>query len=289
MYEPEMTRLKPGLYLVATPIGTAKDITLRALDVLNSVDSIAAEDTRTARKLMDIHGIGQRGRALIAYHDHTGKKARPELLRRVAAGEAVAYMSEAGTPLIADPGYHLVTEMREAGLSVFSVPGPSAVVTALSVGGLPTDSFTFIGFPPSTQKARQKFLSRYAQNEGTLVIYESPKRLLKSLEDMVAVFGSDRRATICRELTKKFEETISGALSDLVETLENRSLKGEIVVLIDRAPDLAPSLDPADELRQALKTHKTKEAATLVAEKLGLPRRDLYQMALELTKMDKDT
>ena len=288
MYHADLIPLSAGLYLVATPIGTAKDITLRALDILNSADVIAAEDTRTARKLMDIHGIATRGRRMIAYHDHNGAKARPELMRLIADGKSVAYVSEAGTPLIADPGFDLVRELRSENLPVIAAPGPSAVITALSIAGLPTDTFTFAGFAPNTGAARKKFLKKFAEAQGTLIFYESPKRLFNLLRDMLDIYGPDRRAAICRELTKKFEETISGSLQELHDTLAERTLKGEIVVLVDRPHGHATGADPSAELRLALATMKTREAAAHVAEKLSMPRRMLYQMALEIAQEDTD-
>ncbi len=277
--------LSAGLYLVATPIGTARDITLRALDVLASADVISSEDTRTSRKLMDIHGIPLGDRPLIAYHDHSADVVRQRLLSQIAEGRSVAYMSEAGTPLIADPGFALARAAGEARLPVISVPGPSAVLAALTVGGLPTDRFFFGGFLPNAKAARHTALTELSPVPGTLVFYESPKRLNDMLRDARDTLGADRQAAVCRELTKKFEEIARGSLGDLADQFSDRSVKGEVVVLIDRARQSAA--DPAEieaALREAMKTLRIKDAATLVAGSYGLPRREVYQAALGLEK-----
>jgi len=274
--------LSPGLYLVATPIGSARDITLRALDVLAAADVLAAEDTRTARRLMDIHGLALDGRKVIAYHDHNGPITRPVILAELAAGRSVAYMSEAGSPLIADPGFVLVNEARAAGHMVTAVPGPSSVIAAIMVGGLPSDRFFFAGFPPAQKGARTKLFEELAGLRATLVFFESPKRIVRGLEDMIAVFGPDRRAAVCRELTKKFEEVRQGRLDELGQSLKERPAKGEIVVLVDRPGKAAGSAGMEAALKEALKTMHTREAADHVAAALGLSRRQVYQAALAL-------
>ncbi len=278
----EIRPLPPGLYFVATPIGSARDITLRALDILASADVIAAEDTRTARHLMEIHGIALQGRTLAAYHDHNGAAARPRLLQALAEGRSVAYVSEAGTPLVADPGFVLAREAIAAGYPVTSAPGPSAVIAALTVAGLPTDRFLFTGFPPSTSAARRGVFRDLAGIPATLVLYESPKRIAASLKDMAAELGNERQAAICRELTKKFEEVIRGPLGTLAVDVAQRSLKGEIVVVIDRSHREASAETLEDALGKALLTLSVKDAAQMVAEALGLPKRKVYQRALEL-------
>ncbi len=280
----EIRPLPQGLYIVATPIGTARDITLRALDILASADLIAAEDTRTARHLMEIHGIALRDRPLVAYHDHNGAAVRPRLLQALAEGKAVAYVSEAGTPMVADPGYVLAREAIAAGHTVTSAPGPSAVITALTLAGLPTDRFLFAGFAPNGGAARRTYLRELANIPATLVIYESPKRIQKSLKDMVLEFGAARQAAICRELTKKFEEVIRAPLGDLAEQLADRTLKGEIVVVIDRNREELGEESLEEALRNALSTMSVKDAAEVVSEALGLPKRKVYQAALELEK-----
>lgn len=276
--------LSAGLYFVATPIGTARDITLRALDVLASADVLAAEDTRTLRRLMDIHGVPLADRPLIAYHDHNGDSARPKLLRYLKDGKSVAYASEAGTPLVADPGFALAQGVIEAGLPVTSAPGPSAMITALSIAGLPTDRFFFAGFLPTAKGQRRAVLTELRDTPATLGFYESPKRLVASLSDMALVLGADRPAAVCRELTKKFEEVSRGTLAELSEQYAVRSIKGEIVVLVDRqrkAPLAEGDVDTA--LRKALETLSVKDAAAMVAEAYDLPRREVYQSALKLS------
>jgi 16S rRNA (cytidine1402-2'-O)-methyltransferase len=279
----QKTELAPALYLVSTPIGAARDITLRALDVLASADVLAAEDTRTLRRLMDIHGVPLGQRLILAYHDHNGPKMRPKLLALLAQGKSVAYASEAGTPLVADPGYVLAREAIAMGLPVTAVPGASAVLAALAVAGLPTDRFLFAGFPPAAAAARRRFLEELAGVEATLVFYESPKRVGDLLTELVQTFGGERQAAVCRELTKKFEEALRGTLSELAAQLGGEELKGEIVVLVDRPEEKAASAEDLDAaLRAALGSMRVKEAAETVSKALGLPRREVYQAALRL-------
>jgi 16S rRNA (cytidine1402-2'-O)-methyltransferase len=279
----QKTDLAPGLYLVSTPIGAARDITLRALDVLASADVLAAEDTRTLRRLMDIHGVPLGQRLILAYHDHNGPKMRPRLLALLAQGKSVAYASEAGTPLVADPGYVLAREAIAMGLPVIAVPGASAVLAALSVAGLPTDRFLFAGFPPAAPAARLRFLEALAGVEATLVFYESPKRVGELLTDLVQAFGAERRAVICRELTKKFEESLRGSLGELAARLSGEEPKGEIVVLVNRGERPAASAADLDAaLKDALGSMRVKEAAEIVSKALGLPKREVYQAALRL-------
>jgi len=279
-------RLQPGLYFVATPIGTARDITLRALDILASCDLIAAEDTRSLRKLLEIHGVPLAGRQVVAYHDHSGGGARNRLIDAINSGQSVAYASEAGMPLIADPGYDLSRAAAEAGHLVTAAPGASAAITALTLAGLPTDAFFFAGFLPNATGARRKRLEELREVPGTLAFYESPKRVLASIKDMQTVLG-DRPAALCRELTKKFEEVRRLSLSELVESLEEKPVKGEIVVLVDRAR--APTVSTSDlesDLRAALKDSSVKDAADIVSKLYGLPRRKIYQMALNMAKAE---
>lgn len=279
------TPLAPGLYLVATPIGSARDITLRALDILAAADVLAAEDTRTLRHLMEIHGIPLNGRPLVPLHDHNEAAASPRLLRAVAEGKSVAYASEAGTPLVSDPGFVLARSAVAEGLPVTAAPGASAVLAALCVAGLPSDRFLFAGFPPAARSARLRFLEELRPVQATLVLYESPKRLAALLEDSAAVLGPDRQAAICRELTKRFEEVRRGRLGDLAADYASETVKGEVVVLIDRAAETgAESADWQAALDRALETLSVKDAAAMVAEAYDLPRREVYQVALERAK-----
>ncbi|TKD26339.1 16S rRNA (cytidine(1402)-2'-O)-methyltransferase [Rhodobacter capsulatus] len=285
-YGPAGRKPAPGLHFVSTPIGAARDITLRGLDILREADVLAAEDTRTLRHLMDIHGIPLGGRPLVAYHDHNGEAVRPRLLAALAEGKAVAYASEAGTPLVADPGFQLGRAAIAAGHRVFAAPGPSAVLAALTVSGLPSDRFLFAGFPPNTAQARRKWIAEFAQVPATLVFYESPKRVKEMLTDLASELGADREAVLCRELTKRFEEVRRGTLSDLVASCADTPIKGEIVVLVDRSR--APRFGPEDveaALRDRLQRLSVKDAAAEVAEMLGLPRREVYQRALAMERV----
>ena len=281
-------KLAPGLYFVATPIGTARDITLRALDILANADVIAAEDTRSMRKLMDIHGIALGNRPLLAYHDHNGKTMRPRLLEHLGTGKSVAYASEAGTPMIADPGFDLAREAAGKDHLVTTAPGPSAALAALTLAGLPTDRFLFAGFLPNTKTARRSQLQALGDVPATLVFYESPKRLAVMLGDAAEVLGAERNAAYCRELTKKFEEVQRGTLAELVERTGSLTLKGEVVVLIDRAASGSVNHeDIVSALRRALQSMSVRDASETVARAYGLPKRKIYQMALEFDK-EKD-
>lgn len=277
--------LAAGLYFVATPIGSARDITLRALDVLASVDVIAAEDTRTARKLMEIHGVPLNGRPVLSFHDHSGDKGVDGLLALIAEGKSLAYVSEAGTPLVADPGFELGRAAIAQGVMITTAPGASAVLAALTVSGLPTDRFAFVGFLPNSTSQRKTEIAELRDAPFTLVFYESPKRVRELLGDLCEVLGEQREAVVCRELTKKFEEISRGTLSDLVSQFDGRTVKGEVVVLVGRAgSDVIEDKDIDMALIQAMNTMRVKDAATAVSGALGLPRRQVYQRALELGK-----
>lgn len=278
----EIGPIEPGLHLVAVPIGAARDITLRALDLLAGADVLAAEDTRSLRRLMDIHGIALGNRPLVPYHDHNGPAARPRLLAALRDGKSVAYASEAGTPLLADPGFQLGVETRAAGIPVRAAPGASALLAALCVAGLPTDRFFFAGFLPPKSAARKTALRAVAEVPGTLVFYESPKRLKAMLRDAADVLGP-REAAVCRELTKKFEEVRRGDLPTLADAYAEEAARGEVVVLVDRPFDVAPdetALKAA--LAEAMRTTSLKSAVKDMAEKTGVPRKVLYDLALAL-------
>jgi 16S rRNA (cytidine1402-2'-O)-methyltransferase len=275
--------LPAGLYLVATPIGSADDVTLRALDILRRAAVIAAEDTRRTRQLLDIHGVALGGRPIIPYHDHNGAAQRPGLLARIADGQAVALVSDAGTPLVADPGWRLAREAIDRGLPVTAAPGASAVLTALSLAGLPTDRFLFAGFPPPKAGERARFLAEVAPTPATLVFYESPRRLGESLAAMLSAFG-DRPAAVCRELTKKFEEVRRAPLSELAAAYAEEEPRGEIVVVVGPpAPAEAAEADIDAALRTALEGATVKDAARQVADALGAPRKAIYARALQLS------
>lgn len=285
--KPLLRPVPPGLHLLATPIGAARDITLRALDLLAGADVLAAEDTRSLRHLMDIHGIALNGRPLLAYHDHNGEAMRPRLLRALKEGRSVAYAPEAGTPLIADPGFQLARAAIAEGFAVLAAPGPSAVLAALTVSGLPSDRFLFAGFPPTGAGERARFLAELGQVPATLIFYESPKRINRLLTEMAEAFGNERLAAVCRELTKRFEDVSRGTLGELAEAFAGRAVKGEIVVLVDRPGDRvvdAASIEAA--LRDALGHGSVRDAAAEVAAALNLPRKDVYRMALQLAERE---
>lgn len=283
---PEIKPVSAGLHLVSTPIGAARDITLRALDVLTGADIIAAEDTRTARKLMEIHGLPARGRRFIAYHDHSAASVRDDLVASISAGQSVAYVSEAGTPLVADPGFALARAVIASGFAVHAVPGASAVLAALAVAGLPTDRFAFIGFLSSQASQRDREITELRDMPMTLVFYESPRRVAETTERMAAILGADRPAAICRELTKKFEEVWRGSIGALAEELAAGQTRGEYVIVVGKGEERSDQADVRAALEEALRTMRVKDAATAVSGALGVPRREVYQMALDLTKPD---
>lgn len=273
--------LSPGLHLVATPIGHAEDITLRALATLRDADVLAAEDTRQLRKLMEIHGIPLGGRQVLPYHDHNGPQMRPRLLDAVREGRSVAYASDAGTPLVADPGFRLAEAMIAEDLPVTTAPGASALLAALAIAGLPTDRFLFAGFLPPKSGPRRATLEELAAVPATLVFYESPRRLRAALADMAQVLG-DRPAAVCRELTKRFEEVGRAPLSALA-ALYATPPKGEIVVVIGPPLPQETAVEDLDTaLRAAMAGGSLKDAAAMVAEATGLPRKQVYARALEL-------
>ncbi len=271
--------LSPGLYVVATPIGNLRDITLRALDVLAGADLVLAEDTRVTGKLLAAYGLKK---PLVRYDEHAAERARPKVLAALAEGRRVALVSDAGTPLISDPGFRLVREAIEQGAAVIPIPGASAGVAALSVAGLPTDRFLFAGFPPSKTAARRALFAELAPSRATLVFYEGAARLGTSLKDMAAVFGP-REAVVARELTKLYETVIRGTLDVLAADPRLEAPKGEVVVLVSPgAEDAASPADADAALAEALTRVGPSEAAAEVAGALGLSRRDLYRRALEL-------
>ncbi len=275
---------EPGtLTLVATPIGNLEDITLRAIRTLEQADLIAAEDTRRTRKLLNHYGISQR---MVSYYEHNEEKRVPEILEAICSGKNVALVSDAGSPGISDPGYRLVRGAIEQGLPVTATPGPSAVILSLTISGLPTDRFTYLGFLPRNKTERGKLLKEAAELPHTLIFFESPRRIEKSLEQMLEVFG-DRKAALCRELTKRFEEVERGLLSELIKRAEERIRKGEFCIAVAGKDSKGAADTPREErLRLALEelqghgNDPLKEAARKVAQKYGLSRRDVYQAAL---------
>jgi 16S rRNA (cytidine1402-2'-O)-methyltransferase len=278
----DVERLAPGLHIVATPIGNLADITIRALATLAGADLIACEDTRVTRKLLDRYGITT---PLTPYHDHNATQARPALLRRLAEGGSIALVSDAGTPLISDPGYKLVRAAQDAGHTVTALPGPSSVLAALTVAGLPTDQFLFAGFLPPKQSARRTRIAELARVPSTIVLFETGPRIAATLADLAAGLGP-REAAICRELTKLHEEVRRGDLETLGQGCVEGEIRGEFVLVI--APPPAAQLPSAEDtetlLRQALSRVSLKDAVAEVAAATGVPRRELYQRALALAK-----
>jgi 16S rRNA (cytidine1402-2'-O)-methyltransferase len=283
----EAAPIAPGLHIVSTPIGNLGDITLRALSTLAAADLIACEDTRVTRKLLDRYAIAA---PLTPYHDHNATTARPKLLQRLAEGAAIALVSDAGTPLISDPGYKLVRAVQEAGYPVTAIPGASSILAALAVAGLPTDQFFFVGFLPPKQGARRARIAELARVPATLVVFETGPRLTEALADLAAGLG-EREAAVCRELTKLHEEVRRHLLKTLAQASANQETRGEFVLVIAPPPaDAAPRAEDADALlRAALARTSLKEAVGEVMIATGLPRRTLYQRALALAdETDKD-
>src|SRR5580692_3254262 len=275
-----------GLYLVATPIGNLGDLTLRALETLAGVDLIACEDTRITRRLTERYGItGQ----LTPYHEHNAASARPKILEKLAQGGSIALVSDAGTPLISDPGFKLVREVCAAGFSVVALPGPSSVLSALSVAALPTDRFFFEGFLPPKQAARRARLTELSRIDATLVMFESGNRVQDTLADLAGIMGG-RDAAICRELTKMHEEVTRATLAELALSADTLETRGEFVLVIGppAAGALAMTEDALDDLlRASLRRDSVKDAVAHAVELSGRPRREIYARALELAKQTK--
>ncbi|MDY6918916.1 MAG: 16S rRNA (cytidine(1402)-2'-O)-methyltransferase [Pseudomonadota bacterium] len=269
------------LYIVATPIGNLNDITLRALEVLRQVAVIAAEDTRHSKKLLDHYGIET---PLMSVHDHNEADQVGALQTRLQNGESVALISDAGTPLISDPGFRVVRALQQAEVEVVAVPGPCAAIAALSIAGLPTDRFLFVGFLPTKQQARRSALEALLQERGTLVLYESPKRIKSTLEDVASVLGQQREVAVVKEITKAFETVRRGAALDVLDWLQQdqHHCRGEFVLLVAGAPESLPAIDPAAlrALRLAAEYMPLKKACGVVAEITGLPKNALYEAAL---------
>lgn len=281
------SKLSPGLYVVATPIGNIRDMTLRGLDVLAAVDAVVCEDTRVTGKLLKVYGI--KALQVIAYHEHNAAAIRPGLLRRLAAGEALALTSDAGTPLISDPGYKLVREAADSGIAVFALPGASASLAALVSSALPTDRFMFAGFLPPRRAARRKALAELATVRTTLIFFESTRRLAASLADMAAVLGP-RPAAVGRELTKLHEETRRDTLGALAEHYKNAGPpKGEAVVVVGPPAGEVAVADIDAMLGQALDGMSVRDAAAAISTASGRPRREVYARALEIAAARRES
>lgn len=276
-------KLASGLYVVATPIGNLSDITLRALQTLAAADLILCEDTRQSAKLLNHYGIKSK---MMAVHEHNERDRAPTIVEKLSAGQAIALISDAGTPLLSDPGFPLVRAVREAKLPLFAVPGASALLSALSVAGLPTDSFAYHGFLPPKTAARTKALVTLQSSTETLVFYESPRRLAACLADMAKVFGVNRPAAVALELTKRFERVFDGSLDDLATKFADEDTKGEAVIVVGGA-NPADALDPdawQDALVEALKGQPLRMAVDDIAQSFDIKRKDVYDAALALKK-----
>jgi probable S-adenosylmethionine-dependent methyltransferase, YraL family len=271
------------LFIVATPIGNLKDITLRALEILESVDWIACEDTRHSKKLLQHFGISK---PLISLHDHNEQTKKTELLAKLQTGENGALVSDAGTPLISDPGYHLVSYLRENGLSVEPIPGPSAVITALSAAGMPTDRFTFEGFLPAKEQKRLTALEVLSAETRTMVFYESPHRLMESLRSMMVVFGEERQIAVAKEITKQFERFVFGSIPQVIEQFESNEdwQRGEFVIMVSGVEEKDSQQEDYDDLIKVLLTQSlhVKQISEIVGEFYNVPKKAVYQRVLTL-------
>lgn len=279
-------KLSSGLYLVATPIGNLRDITLRALDTLRSVDLVLCEDTRVSGKLFSAYGLKAK---LLSFNDHTEDKKQAEIFLKLEEGASIAVVSDAGMPLISDPGYKLVRDARSRGFLVTSVPGANAPLSALQLSGLPSDQFCFLGFLPNKTKARQDFLRPWSNVTATLIAFETAPRLIAALKDIAAVLGADREVAVVREITKLFEETRRDKVMNLAKYYEEEGLpKGEIVLVIEGFKQEIITQGDIDALLiNALGAMRTKDAAAYVADQTNTPKKELYERALFLLKEQK--
>lgn len=276
-----------ALYIVATPIGHLKDITLRALETLAGVDIVLCEDTRVSEKLLGHYGIKAQKRT---YNDHASDKVRDQILRDLGEGKSVALISDAGTPLVSDPGHKLIEAALEAHIEIIPIPGASALLSALVASNLPAHAISFAGFLPVKAKAKRDCFEKLKVSDQTAIFYDSPKRILNSLRAAQEVLGDDRPITVAREMTKKFETFVRGPISDVIAELAEKTIKGEIVLLIGPSDNKISLTEDewTEQLADALKTMRVKEAAQTVAAQTGLDRRTLYQKALEIQKADSD-
>ncbi len=271
---------EPGLYIVSTPIGNLSDISVRALKTLAGSDIIACEDTRNTGKLLKHFAIDT---PMISYHEHNADRAGPKLVSILQGKGSVTLVSDAGTPLISDPGYRLVAKARQENIPVIPIPGASALLAGLVASGLQTDSFLFAGFLPSRKVARQKRLAELKDIPTTLILFESPNRLQASIADMISIFGGERNGAICRELTKLHEEILDGSLLELAAAYENRNIRGEIVIVIG-APKKQDIIDIDNLLRELLETMTVSRAAAEAAKLTGKTKRELYQRSLQMNE-----
>ena len=270
-------QLEPGLYIISLPIGNAKDITIRALEHLKRVDEIYCEDTRVTRKLLSIYEIKKK---LNIYHDHNGEYVRPKIIKKIKGGKCIGIVSDAGTPLISDPGYKLVLSAKKEGLHVTSCPGVSAPITALTLSGLPTDSFYYLGFLPLKKKIRDKSLKEVKNLKTSLLIFETSKKINKTLNDLLLILGN-REISICREMTKKFEEIITGRIEDILPILEKRALKGEIVIVVGAQKEQENDININEIIDNYKGEYPPSELAKIISNKTGLSKRVIYNKIIK--------
>ena len=273
------------LYVVATPIGNLEDITYRAVRILNEVDLVAAEDTRHSRKLFAHFGIKK---PLVSYHDHNEQQRQEELVKHLQAGEDVALISDAGTPCIADPGYRLIASCHAVGIRVVPIPGPSALITALSAAGVSTERFAFEGYLPQKAKARSDLLRKLNGEQRTLVFYETPHRLAATVTDLVEIMGAEQPLVVARELTKMYEEFFRGTTAEAVTRFTREPARGELVLVIPPSTQ-GPQMNVRDALRKLLNESdlSRREAVKLIAREYGLPSSDVYRESLSLTEEEE--
>ena len=276
--------IRAGLYLVATPIGTASDISIRAINLIANANVLIAEDTRNLLKLMKIHNIKLDGRMLLSYHDHNGSEQRPKVLSILKSQKSVVFVSDAGTPLIADPGYRLVSEAITRGFYVSCAPGACAVLAALTISGLPTDKFFFGGFIPTKTEAKKQFFLNYLNLPATIVFYESASRLSRTLDELCEVCDNERKVVVCRELTKKFEDIRRGTLIEVANYFSTFSkVKGEIVLLLSPAKlQIFGEKEVNDNLIDAIEYMSLKDAVSFVSKRLSIPKKIVYARALSM-------
>jgi 16S rRNA (cytidine1402-2'-O)-methyltransferase len=275
--------MKAGLYITATPIGNLRDITLRALETLKEVDAVICEDTRVTEKLLSHYGLKK---TLLVYNDHSSASDRQDIISRIEEGEALALVSDAGTPLISDPGYKLVRELQKKGLYITTLPGASSVVSALTISGLATDSFLFIGFLPQKEEGKRKEFKKYKNLDTTLVMFERGSRLNETLAVAREVFG-DIECAITREISKLYEEVITDTLSNALAKISAKELKGEIVLLLSNKPDENNQISESDlneKLTNLLYNNSVKDAANIASELYGISRKEAYEKLLKLKK-----
>jgi len=274
----ENKKLKPGLYIISLPIGNSKDITIRAIEYLQSVDEIYCEDTRVTNKILSIYKIKK---SLKNYHDHNGKKIRPQIIKKIKDGKTIALVSDAGTPLISDPGYKLVSELKAKELYVTAAPGVSSPITALTLSGLPTNNFYFLGFLPVKDQSRRNLIEGIKNLKTTIILFESANRINKTLQDLIDVLGN-RELAICREMTKKFEEIITGKISDVAKKIVAKKLKGEIVIVLygDNKKDQEINLD--EIINSFEGEYRPSELAKIISDQTGFSKSIIYNKIIKL-------